>query len=339
MAVFLAVVEPLTDLFVGGYYVPYVADNFISSGDTIYYNLKGVAINDPILTQDVVQQDGKPTRSLVLLHMTDVLIAIISPYVDYWSNIFNFNQTFTDQLHSLYSSCGYQQYVSEYLTFPPSGIIPVPDLPYPENNTCALWEIVYDAILLLNPCFNVYHITDFCPPLYNPEVPYFNRPDVQAAINAPVGTNWQQCTTTNVFPPDGDQSLGAAQDGVLQNVIEATNNVIIGVGRLDYILPTNGTLLALQNVTWNSQQGFQAYPGDRDVYVPYHPEYSAQTLAAAGNVGKWGSERGLTFYEIYYAGHQQPQYAPGSSYRVIELLLGRISALDQVEPGPDSLIK
>ena len=270
--------------------------------------------------------------------MADVLLAIVSPYVDYWSNIFNFNQTFTDQLHSLYGSCGYEQYVSEYLTFPPSGTIPVPDLPYPENNTCALWELVYDAILELNPCFNVYHITDFCPPLYNPEVPYYKRPDVQAAINAPVGTNWEQCTTTNVFPPNGDQSLGPAQDGVLQNVIEYTNNTIVGVGRLDYILPTNGTLLALQNVTWNALQGFQSYPGDREVFVPYHPEYSQQTLAAAGYVGKWGQERGLTFYEVYYAGHQQPQYAPGSSYRVIELLLGRISGLDQTEPAAGSLI-
>lgn len=43
----------------GGYYIPYVADNFISQDDTDYYNLKGVAINDPILTDDVVQEDGE----------------------------------------------------------------------------------------------------------------------------------------------------------------------------------------------------------------------------------------------------------------------------------------
>ena len=193
---------------------------------------------------------------------------------------------------------------------------------------------MYSAILELNPCFNVYHITDYCPLLYNPEIPYFNRLDVQAAINAPVGTVWQQCTNTNVFPPTGDQSLGAAQDGVLQRVIEYTNNTLVGVGGLDYILPTNGTLLALQNVTWNGIQGFQSYPGDRKVFVPYHTEYNEGSLAASGYVGRWGQERGLTFYEVDYAGHQQPQYAPGSSYRVIELMLGRIAALDQ--PGPFS---
>ncbi|KAF2234151.1 serine carboxypeptidase [Viridothelium virens] len=299
-----------------GYYIPYVADAFITQNDDEYYNLKGVAINDPIIGDNTVQQD-----------------VILSPYVDYWSNIFNFNETFTNYLHSLHSSCGYASYISKYLTYPPPpGPFPVP--PDPEavrNSSCATWDIVYDAINYLNPCFNVYHITDYCPLLYNPEIPYFNRLDVQAAINAPVGTVWQQCTNTNVFPPTGDQSLGAAQDGVLQRVIEHNNNTIIGVGNLDYILPTNGTLLALQNVTWNGVQGFQSYPGSREVFVPYHTEYNQGSLAASGYVGRWGQERGLAFYQVDYAGHQQPQYAPGSSYRVIELLLGRIDALDQ--PG------
>ena len=43
----------------GGYYVPYVADAFINASDPKYYNLKGVAINDPILSDDTVQEDGK----------------------------------------------------------------------------------------------------------------------------------------------------------------------------------------------------------------------------------------------------------------------------------------
>ncbi|KAF2099925.1 serine carboxypeptidase [Rhizodiscina lignyota] len=297
-----------------GFYIPYVADAFIGAKDETYYNLKGVAINDPIIGDNTVQQD-----------------VIMSPYVDYWSKIFNFNETFTEHLHSIHSSCGYESYMSKYLNFPPpKGSFPV--LPAPaRNSSCATYNIVHSAINLLNPCFNVYHITDYCPLLYNPEVPYFNRRDVQAAINAPVGTVWQQCTNVNVFPPNGDQSLGPAQDGVLQRVIEYTKNAIIGVGLLDYILPLNGTLLVIQNMTWHGEQGFQSYPGDRQLFVPYHKEYNQGSLAASGYVGKWGSERGLTFYQTYYAGHQQPQYAPGSSYRVIELMLGRIKALDQ--PG------
>jgi len=200
----------------------------------------------------------------------------------------------------------------------------------PRGSICGTWNAVLRAINLLNPCFNVYHIIDYCPLLNNPEIPYFNRLDVQAAINAPVGTVWQQCTDINVFPPAGDQSLGPAQDGVLQRVIEFTNNVIIGVGDLDFILPTNGTLLTLQNVTWNGDQGFQSDPRDRQLFVPYHKEFNEGSLAASGYVGRWGQERGLTFWEVYYAGHQNAQYAPGSYYRVTELLLGRINALDEL---------
>ena len=84
-----------------------------------------------------------------------------------------------------------------------------------------------------------------------------------------------QCTDINVFggPSDnqtiGDTSLGPAQDDVLTRVIEYTNNTIIGVGNLDFLLPTNGTLMALQNVTWGGLQGFQQFPGI-PFYVPYH---------------------------------------------------------------------
>jgi carboxypeptidase D len=79
---------------------------------------------------------------------------------------------------------------------------------------------------------------------------------VKAAINAPVGTNWKRCADINVFG-DGyndnftmsDASLAPGQTEILQRVIEHNNNTIIGVGNLDLVLPSNETLLALQNVT------------------------------------------------------------------------------------------
>lgn len=186
-----------------------------------------------------------------------------------------------------------------------------------------MFDDVYAAAIAVNPCFNIYHILDTCPHLWsqlgivNPgdyEPPgaqvYFNRSDVQAAINAPP-TNWMLCTDRNVFGNGNDtstardRSLGPAQDGVLQHVIESTNNTIIGVGNLDFLLPPNGTLMALQNVTWNGKQGFQSYPGN-EFYTPYHPEYNGGSLAGAGYLGLWGTERGLTFYQVQLAGHGKP---------------------------------
>ena len=42
-----------------GFYVPYIADGFISADDTTYFNLAGIAINDPIIGDDTTQQQGK----------------------------------------------------------------------------------------------------------------------------------------------------------------------------------------------------------------------------------------------------------------------------------------
>ncbi|GAB7350706.1 hypothetical protein MBLNU459_g1263t1 [Dothideomycetes sp. NU459] len=324
----------LTGESYGGYYVPYIADAFINAEDDVYYNLAGVAINDPIIGDGTIQQQ-----------------AVIVPYVEYWSNIFYLNDTFMDAIRAKADSCNYTSYLETYLAFPPpAGPFPVLPDPYAsETYECDLFDDVYSAVLEVNPCFNIYHITETCPHPYSvlgivnqgDYIPsslqvYFNRTDVQKAINAPVGTNWMQCTDINVFggatdnQSVGDQSLGPAQDGVLQHVIESLNNTIIGVGNLDFLLATNGTLLALQNVTWNGQQGFQSYPLATPFYVPYHPEFDGGSLSAAGEVGYWGTERGLTFYSVQLSGHELPGYAPGAAYRVVEMMLGRIQDLGQV---------
>ena len=266
--------------------------------------------------------------------------------MDYWSNLFDLNSTFLEAVRDKADSCGYTDYYNKYLQFPPPPG-PFPVLPDPfdsPNYTCDVFDDIYNAALEVNPCFNIYHITDTCPHLYSQlgivntgdyrppgQVVYFNRSDVQAAINAPP-TNWAQCTPTNVFGGAtdnqslSDTSLGPAQDGVLQHVIESLNNTIIGVGNLDFLLAPNGTLLALQNVTWNGQQGFQEYPG-KTFYTPYHPEFNGGALAGAGALGTYGVERGLTYYQVQLAGHELPGYTPGAAYRTIELLLGRIPDL------------
>lgn len=100
-----------------------------------------------------------------------------------------------------------------------------------------------------------------------------------------------------------DTSLGPAVDGVLQHIIDSVNNTYIGAGDLDFLLPTNGTLLALQSVTWGGQQGFQERPSMNQFYVPDHPEYNDGSLSSSGIVGSWGTERGLTFFNVKLGGH------------------------------------
>ncbi|CAK4004343.1 serine carboxypeptidase [Lecanosticta acicola] len=314
-----------------GYYVTYVANEFIQR-DCPHMPLKGIAINDPII--------GGPDG-------TTQLAATIVPFVQYWQNVLNLNETTLTNLSAQHQRCGYAHYLERYLTFPPPQQ-KFPELPnaFTANSTCDTFDTSFHAILEINPCASVYHITDYCPFLWSvngpinrgydpaPKTKYFNRTDVKRAIHAPLTTNWSICTHESVFQgPHGnktgeDQSIGPAQNDVLQTVIEHTNNVIIGCGNLDILLGTNGTLLALQNVTWNGMQGLQQFPGN-DFYVPYYPAYNPGAVAGGGTLGKYGTERGVTFYQVQLAGHQVPGYSPGAAFRVMELLLGRIDNLGQ----------
>ena len=182
---------------------------------------------------------------------------------------------------------------------------------------CDLNDDIFAAELLVNPCWNYYHVSETCPFKYDPLgddaygsnpkgfVTYFNRPKVQAAIHVPP-TKWSECVD-GVFSNGGKNKMGdlsepPAINGVLQRVVEKTNNVLIGQGQLDYVLMTNGTLLALQNMTWNGAQGFSE-PPTLEHFVPYHTEYNAGALSGAGIVGTYRTERGLTFVNVELAGH------------------------------------
>lgn len=160
---------------------------------------------------------------------------------------------------------------------------------------------------------------------------YFNLTDVQTAINAPT-QEWYECAPNDVFVGGQDTSPPSGLS-VLPGVIERADRVILGHGILDFILQYNGTLLAIQNMTWNGQQGFQQGPDSfNDFYVPYHQDPQLGTLAGAGVMGQYHTERGLTLVTVELSGHMIPQYAPSAAYRHVEFLLGRIPDLGSQTP-------
>ena len=107
----------------------------------------------------------------------------------------------------------------------------------------------------MNPCWDIYDITTTCPNLWDvlgfpgsfPYEPapwiYFNRTDVQKAINAPLG-NWEECSSGVL---DKDTSEPSSYT-VLPRVIEKNDRTIIGHGMADFILLVNGTIMAVQNM-------------------------------------------------------------------------------------------
>lgn len=251
-------------------------------------------------------------------------------------------------------ACGHTDFFNTYTTtFPPPGLVPTP--PGSDDADCYYENDIFNAALLVNPCFNIYHLTDYCPYLWSelgfPSLAagprnYFNRSDVQEQIHVPP-TDYFVCAGGDNLFPDGDKSLPSAL-GPLASVIERTNNTIISHGLLDFLLFANGTLITIQNITWNGAQGFQHAPSTKDnFYVPYHDSLGAildlsasadpfpppqLDTAGAGFQGVTHTERGLTYVTTSLAGHEVPQYAPGAAYRQLEFLLGRIESLEQRGP-------
>ena len=235
------------------------------------------------------------------------------PFVDYFSPLFSLNASYMADIHNRSDSCGYTAFLNDYLVFPPAG--PLPSPPNSSVDGCALWIDIFTAVLEINPCFDIYQVATTCPLLWDvlgfpgsfDYVPagasiYFNRTDVQKAINAPM-QKWEECTSRDVFVNGRDQSPPSGLS-VLPSVIERTNKTIIAHGMLDYILIANGTLLMIQNMTWNGAQGFQSAPSD-EFFVPYHIDYSLSTLAGAGVFGTTHTERGLTYVTVNLSGHSK----------------------------------
>ncbi|KAF4768871.1 hypothetical protein HAV15_008468 [Penicillium sp. str.  len=317
----------LTGESYAGQYIPYLADGMLKRKDTKSFNLKGIQINDPSINDDSVMIYAPAVAAL-----------------NHYSSVFALNETFTKEINHRADKCGYTKFLNEALTYPPPKHFPRAPDPYEPG--CDVWDEIVKAATYINPCFNIYHLTDFCPFLWDemgfPSLAagpnnYFNSSAVQKALNVPP-TNYEVCGG-DLFP-DGDLSLPSAL-GPLPSVIEATNNVLIGHGWLDYLLFANGTLATIQNMTWNGAQGFQK-PPTAPLYVPYtaaldrlaNGETSTPWNAdsGAGILGTAHTERGLTFSSVYNSGHEIPQYAPGAGYRQLEFLLGRVKNLQDKGP-------
>ncbi|KAJ6026583.1 uncharacterized protein N7446_004816 [Penicillium canescens] len=310
-----------------GQYIPYIASGMLDRNDKTHFNLKGIQINDPSINEDNV-----------------LIYAPAVPALNYFSNVFGLNETFMKEINKRNDECGYTKFLNKALTFPPPKDFPV--APDPSKHGCDVWDQVVKAATYINPCFNMYHLTDFCPFLWDemgfPSLAggpnnYFNESAVQKALHIPP-TNYAVCGG-DIFP-NGDGSVPSGL-GPLPSVIERTNNVLLGHGWYDYLLFANGSLATIQNMTWNGKQGFQKPPIE-PFFVPYTDALDRiangrsstpwTADAGAGILGTAHTERGLTFSTVYGSGHEIPQYVPGAAYRHLEFLLGRIDSLQQKGP-------
>ncbi|KIX02462.1 uncharacterized protein Z518_08403 [Rhinocladiella mackenziei CBS 650.93] len=318
-----------------GRYVPYVANAMLDQNDITHFNVSGALVYDPCI--------GSFDYANALS---------VYPFVEQNNNILGFNQSFLSMLAKRDQQCGYAQYRQEFLHFPPNGTQPPLYLNTTADPDCDTWDMVYINAYGVNPCFNVYEPNLQCPLLSDPLgfptdliysypglPPYFNRTDVKKAMHAPLTTDWELCTGP-VFVGDGgpegyDDLSPDPLQGVLPRVIEATNRVLISNGALDLDILTNGTMLAIQNMTWNGKMGFQSQPSKPIIIklldLQYQEVFDSSGFEGLddyqGVMGVQHYERGLMWAETYLSGHMQPQFQPRSTYRHLQWLLGRIDAL------------
>jgi carboxypeptidase D len=172
-------------------------------------------------------------------------------FVDYWYGLMPFNDSFSAQLHNMSDSCGYTDFLNTYLQFPPPGPLPT-QLPGTDEDGnlldgCDIFDAISNEVFYVNPCWDIYQVATTCPMLWdvlgfpgtNAYLPegatiYFNRTDVQEAINAPIG-NWEECSSDPVFVNNTDTSPPSGVS-VLAGVIERSKRTVIGHG-VSYLDP------------------------------------------------------------------------------------------------------
>jgi carboxypeptidase D len=92
---------------------------------------------------------------------------------------------------------------------------------------------------------------------------------------------------------------------------------------LDEVILTNGTLLAIQNMTWKGKLGLREKPS-KDFVVPKSAGGESGTHGVNHVKGIQHYECGLQWAGTYESGHEQPMYQPAAALRQLQWMLGRI---------------
>ncbi|KAH9045766.1 hypothetical protein EDB85DRAFT_57979 [Lactarius pseudohatsudake] len=156
--------------------------------------------------------------------------------------------------------------------------------------------MIFDAALLVNPAFNMYHVLD--------TLVLWDVLGLPPHLYTLIAQTSRQQSTHHL-------SAGKSANSRVPTSSPKSKRPVIVHGLADFILIAEGTRIALQNMTWAGMQGFQK-PLLNDSFI----------FDGMGALGRTQSERGLTHVEISLAGHQVPGYSPVGGFSGHGILLG-----------------
>ncbi|KAE8230777.1 hypothetical protein CF326_g4217 [Tilletia indica] len=296
----------------GGMYGPYLADAIHSRPDAVNakagINLKGLATIDAILNEYWGGEEI-PALPYAIAHQHDLKLS----------------DDFLKRLTANASAGGILGYLDKWLTYPPKGRLPVPQVFF-DNPDFSIWNSINEeARARIGPSYNAYNTRPewswyaYQDPLGESQDLGFsatnfvnNVKGFKEAIHADPSIQWRLCgTRQHVFVNDTDTSP-APDNGVLNRVIDRNTRTLIQHGLQDFVLIANGTRLAIQNTTFGGLQGFQKQP---------HRQFIVD-----GKVeGTYHHERKLTYIEYKNAGHEIPFFVPDGAFKALRYLVGDIS--------------
>lgn len=295
-----------------GQMVPYIANHIYShdkESKSLGINLKGISINDPVFTGNFFGAE-----------------AAMIPFAHAWKDTLGFSDEFLESVTKEADKYGLADYLEKNLVYPP----PEGGLKIPEQANFLKFDpsdAINNQAFSENPLLNVYNVNQSVPindslgfPPNGDESTHNiinDIPGFKEMIHAP-NMAWVECGS-NVFNNTPNDPLPDVS--VLPGVIEKSERVLIQHGNNDILLLMNGSALAIQNMTWGGSRGFQSEPTD--------------VLRVEGrDAGKYHSEKGLTFIQVWESGHMIPQDQPAVAFKNLEYLLGQIS---YEEMGQDSV--
>jgi carboxypeptidase D len=110
-----------------GYYVPYIANYLYEHPGEVDLNLKGIWIADPSLSYGVVQEQIPALR-----------------FAQANANLFPFTNATWAKLQNISDTCNFTDYFDKYVTYPPKGLLPLPNGTPRAPRSCDIWDFIAD---------------------------------------------------------------------------------------------------------------------------------------------------------------------------------------------------